>query len=172
MKKFYSQLLSELLCVASLSKSSGSGSQHLESLAAKNIHDSVARQLKYMKYFGEESIPEKVTEKIDSAPLTNSGSESNFSQLDMECRRGSGQTKLETMSNRHMVKGNKYFESEQWNEMTSELKAKEWNFSRNSQEAKIVKEMRNKFLNKVKNAEKLAGSAKIKKRNKRKMREL
>ena len=52
--------------------------------------------------------------------------------------------------------------------MTSELKAKEWNFSRNSQEAKIVKEMRNKFLNKVKNAEKLAGSARIKKETKEK----
>ena len=166
MKLFYSKLLDELKTVETIAKSSDSGAKHLESQAAKNIHDSVAKQLKYMKFFSAEGEPDIVVEKIDSAPLTNSGSESNFSQLDMECRRG-GQTKLETMSNRHIVKGNKLFKSENWRLMTKELKSKEWEIARNSEGAKIVKEMKNEFMNKVKTAEKLAGSEKIKKKQKK-----
>ena len=166
MKVFYAKLLGDLKVVEGVGKSSVSGSQHLESQAARNIHDSVAKQLQYMKYFGDEAVPDDVLEKIGAAPLTNSGSESNFSQLDMLCRRG-GQTKLETMSSRHMVKSNKFFESDNWKQLTSELKSKEWNISRNSKGAKIVKEMKNEFMNKVKNAEKLAGSEKIKKKQKK-----
>ena len=74
-------------------------------------------------------------------PFTNSGAESNFAQLDLECRRGSGQTKLKTMSDRHVVKSNKYFESDQWKKLSPELKQKEWDFARNSEKAKIVKDM-------------------------------
>ena len=126
-----------------------------------------------MKFFDDDNdIPESVAKKIDSAPLTNSGAESNFSQLDLECRRGSGQTKLKTMSDRHMVKGNRYFESDLWKDMTPELKAKEWDFARKSSKAKIVKEMRNEFIEKVKAAEKLSGAEKIKKKLKKNVRTL
>ena len=125
-----------------------------------------------MKFFSEDSIPEEIQAKIDLAPLTNSGSESNFSQLDLECRRGSGQTKLETMSNRHMVKGNKYFESDHWKEMSPELKEKEWNYARGSPQAKIVRDMKNEFLAKVKAAEKMIISEKIKKKQRKNERSL
>ena len=97
-----------------------------------------------MKFFSEDSIPEEIQAKIDLAPLTNSGSESNFSQLDLECRRGSGQTKLETMSNRHMVKGNKYFESDHWKEMSPELKEKEWNYARKAEKMIISEKIKKK----------------------------
>ena len=105
-----------------------------------------------MKYFTDDTFPHDIEEKQNDAPLTNSGCESNFSQLDLECRRGSGQTKLQTMSDRHMVKGNRYFDTEQWMLMSSELKNKEWKQARNSKESKVVKEMKREFMEKVKAA--------------------
>ena len=48
--------------------------------------------------------------------------------------------------------------------MSSELKAKQWSFARTSKEAKIVKEMKNKFMDKVKAAEGLANKERVRKK--------
>ena len=105
--------------------------------------------------------------KMDQAPLTNSGCESNFAQLDLECRRGSGQTTLQTMSSRHLVKTNKYFDTDEWKQLSTELKAKCWKDARSGQQAKIVKEMQKEFINKVKAAEALSNQEKIRKKSKK-----
>ena len=68
------------------------------------------------------------------------------------------------MSDRHMVKGNKYFETEEWKSLSSELKRKEWKTARASKEAKIVTEMKKEFMEKVKAAEHLASKEKIRRK--------
>lgn len=166
LKQFYSNLLSDLSAAAKKT-SSMSGSELLEASVAGNVHDGLQNQLHYMKFFSDDLDDSDAFEKIDDAPLTNSGCEANFSQLDLECRRGSGQTKLETMSDRHMVKGNKYFETEQWKLLSSELKRKEWKTARSSKEAKIVRDMKKEFIEKVKAAENLASKEKIRRKQKK-----
>ena len=92
------------------------------------VSAAMSKQLNYMDFYKEGAeISDDILDKIDEAPLTNSGAESNFAHLDLECRRGSGQTKLKTMSDRHVVKSNNYFESDQWKRLSPELKQKEWN---------------------------------------------
>ena len=152
MKIFYKELL-EMLSSAAAKKSDMSGSELLEASAAANIHSGLQHQLGYMKFFTDVPISEETKQKMNEAPLTNSGCESNFSQLDLECRRGAGQTKLQTMSDRHIVKGNKYFETDQWRELSSEMKSKEWKNARASKEAKTVRAMKEEFIEKVKSAE-------------------
>ena len=70
------------------------------------------------------------------------------------------------MSDRPMVKGNKYFETEQWKLLSSELKRKEWKTARSSKEAKIVRDMKKEFMEKVKAAENLASKEKDQKKAK------
>ena len=166
MKKFYSELLQSLSTVAQPSAGM-TGTQRLKASVAGSIHAGLQHQLAYMKFFSEDSVSEETEKKQNDAPLTNSGCESNFSQLDLECRRGSGQTKLETMSDRHMVKGNRYFDTDQWKQMPAELKQKQWKSSRSSKEAKIVKYMKKEFLEKVKDAESIANKERIRKKQKK-----
>ena len=166
MKKFYSELLQNLSTVAQASAAM-IGTQLLEASVAGSIHAGLKHQLGYMTYFTEDSVSEETERKQNEAPLTNSGCESNFAQLDLECRRGSGQTKLQTMSDRHMVKGNRYFDTDQWKDMPAELKQMQWKSSRSSKEAKIVKDIKNEFLEKVKAAESLSRKEKIRKKQKK-----
>ena len=104
---------------------------------------------------------------MDQAPLTNSGCESNFAQLDLECRRGSGQTTPHTMSNRHMIKTNQYFDTEEWKKLAPELKAKAWKDARCGEQAKIVKIMQKEFMDKVKASDALVTQEKINKKTER-----
>ena len=113
LKELFPKLLDDLSTM-SVKKARMSGSELLECQAASSISEGMRKQLKYMDFYRDDiDLSQEVLDRIDDAPLTNSGSESNFAQLDLECRRGSGQTKLQTISDRHIVKANKYFESYQ-----------------------------------------------------------
>ena len=74
--------------------------------------------------------------------MTNSGCESNFAQLDLECRRGGGQTTLQTMYNRHIV----FFNTEKWKQMKTDVKNKAWKKARSGEQANVVKSMQKEFL--------------------------
>ena len=115
MREFFSKLLKDLSSHACKTPAM-SGSELLEVEVCDKVHSALQYQLNYMKFYKEsefEELPESIIQKIDQAPLTNSGCESNFAQLHLECKRGSGQTTLQTMSNRVMVKTNQYFNSEE-----------------------------------------------------------
>ena len=62
-------------------------------------------QLKYMTWFTDEadSIPTEIQSKMERAPLTNSGCESEFAFLDNACKTTSGNTTLTSLSNRHVI---------------------------------------------------------------------
>ena len=172
LKVLFASLLDNLSSL-SVKKPGMSGFELLESEAALKISAAMTKQLAYMDFYKEEvEISQAVLDKIDQAPLTNSGAESNFAQLDLECRRGSGQTKLKTMSDRHVVKSNKYFESDQWKKLSPELKQKEWDFARNSEKAKIVKDMQKDFFAKVAAADKIATKEKAIKKQKKNLKML
>ena len=170
MKKCFS----DLRCTMSREASTSSYMFHsclLEAEGYAKSRNSLKHQLSYMRLFQEDPnddpISEKIFKKMSEAPLTNFGCESNFAQLDLECRRGSGQTTLQTMSNRNMVKTNQYFNTEEWKQLSPELRAKSWKDARSGEAAKIVRSMQQDFLNKVKAAESLARQAKISKKAKK-----
>ena len=170
MKLVFSDILTKLSSSATKT-SDMSGSELLEAEISAKVHESLRNQLNYMKYYREDSesdpISDSVLKKLEQSPLTNSGCESNFAQLDLECRRGSGQTTLQTMSNRNMVKTNQYFNTEAWKQMEKELKNKAWNDARSSEQAKIVRAMQKQFLDKVKASEAVANQEKINKKIKK-----
>ena len=147
MKECFTDILNNL-SISSAHNKDMSGMQHLEAEVCYKVNTSLRAQLDYMKFFQtnpDEEVDEQTVKKMELAPLTNSGCESNFSQLDLECRRGSGQTTLQTMSNRHMVKTNQFFDSEQWKQLAPELKAKSWKEARSGEQAKIVKGLQEEF---------------------------
>ena len=170
LRVFFPDLLSQLSSAATKS-SALSGSELLEAEVCSKVQSALKNQLEYMKFYREEVEDDKLSDeilvKMDQAPLTNSGCESNFAQLDLECKRGSGQTTLQTMSNRHMVMINRYFESEHWKKMAPELKNKAWKEARSGEQAKIVKDMKKDFLDKVKASESLANQERIKKKQRK-----
>ena len=82
--------------------------------------------------------------------------------VDLECRRvGGGQTTLQTMSNRHIVKTYKYFKTEDWEYVESKSKNKAWRVARSSEQAKNIRSMQYDFLDKVKVSEALANQEKF-----------
>ena len=167
MKQKFSEILTKLSNSA-MKTSDMSGKELLEAEICAKVHESLKHQLDYMAFYREDSEDDPISEvtlkKLEEAPLTNSGCESNFAQLDLECRRGGGQTTLQTMSNRHMVKSNKFFNTEDWTQMESEVKNKAWKEARSGEQAKIVKSMQKEFLDKVKASEALATQEKINKK--------
>ena len=76
------------------------------------------------------------------------------------------------MSDRHIVKANKYFESDQWKNLSKELKKEQWDFARNSEKAKVVKEIQKEFFAKVATVDKLASKEKIIKKQRKNKRML
>ena len=171
MKQVFSDILSKL-SKSAVQTPEMSGSQLLEAEIHAKVHSSVKNQLDYMKFYREDIEEDELSgatlRKMEEAPLTNSGCESNFAQLDLECRRvGGGQTTLQTMSNRHIVKTNQYISSEDWKHMEAELKNRAWKDARSSSQAKIVRSMQKEFLDKVKSAEALANQEKIRKKLKK-----
>ena len=154
LKGFFSDLLGKLSSAA-VKTSDMSGPELLEAEVCSKVWSSLKHQLDYMKFYREDSIEisDETLKKMDRAPLTNSGCESNFAQLDLECKRGSGQTTLQTMSNRHLVKTNRYFDSPDWEKMAPELKGKAWKEARSGEHAVIVRNMQKQFLDKVKASE-------------------
>ena len=116
MKGFFNKLPKDLSSSANKTPAM-CGSQLLEAKVCDKVHFALKHQLDYMKYYNEsdfDKILDSIAKKNAQATLTNSGCESNFAQLDLECKRGSGQTTLQTMTNRVMVKTNKHFNSEEW----------------------------------------------------------
>ena len=164
MKIFFTDLLVKLsACSVKTLVMSGSGL--LEAEVCSKVKDSLKKQLDYMKYYREDTADDDLSEetlsKLDQAPLTNSGCESNFAQFDLECKRGSGQTTLNTMSNRNMIKTNQYFSTEEWVKLAPELKRKAWKDARSGEQALVVKDMKKQFLDKVKASERLANKERI-----------
>ena len=170
MKIFFTDLLTQLSS-SSVKTAAMSGSELLEAEVCRKAKDSLRNQLDYMKYFREdtedESMSEDTLKKLDQAPLTNSGCESNFAQFDLECKRGSGQNTLNTMSNRNMIKTNQYFSTEEWIKLAPELKSKAWKDARSGEQALVVKNMKKQFLDKVQASELLANKERIKKKTRK-----
>ena len=71
------------------------------------------------------------------------------------------------MSNRHLIKTNQYFDTDEWKKLAPELKAKAWKDARCGEQAKIVKSMQKEFMDKVRSSGALATQEKIRKKSRK-----
>ena len=84
------------------------------------------RQLEYVDYYTQDEEDQSVStlQKLKYAPLTNSGCESQFADLDNSVKKFGGTATVSTLSDKHVIKKNKMFESEEWKTMNLQEKKK------------------------------------------------
>ena len=135
---------------------SSGAEQIITAVCAGSIMTALKKQLDYMKCFTDEadSILAEIQSKMERAPLTNSGCESEFAFLDNVCKTTSGNTTLNTLSNRHIISRNKLFSHEKWKNLETEQKNQKWKWAMSSREVKRANRILHNFITKVKSAEK------------------
>jgi hypothetical protein len=140
-----------------------SGDQNLTAKGAKSIKAAIEHQVDYMPFLkGVEN--EVWSEKINYAPISNLGAESDFAKVGNALKRTGGSTRLETTGNQHLISENKLFQRNGWKIKSENEKKKKWSWARNSDEAKQARQLQDNFLKKVVAAKALA----LKEKEKRK----
>ena len=121
----------------SLRHSDMTSKEHLMASAAGNIRVAMERQLKYVDFYNqdEEEISASVSDKLKGAPLTNSGCESQFGELDNYVKKFGGTASVSTLSDKHVIKKNTFFESENWKVLSFEEKKQKFAWARGSSQA-------------------------------------
>ena len=119
---------------------------------ATAVRTNLQRQLDYMSFFSESiEIPRKET-RLLQAPMTNSGCESELATCGERIKKVGSTVSLESVSDRHIISRNKFFEHQKWKSSTLSEKRKYMHWARNSPEAKLVREKGKEYLKKVKAA--------------------
>ena len=154
--------------------------EYLLSSVASNIRVAMLRQLEYVDFYKQDEAEDvnadmgsstpSSTEKLKFAPLTNSGCESQFADLDNSVKKFGGTANVGTLSNKHVVRKNNLFETEGWKTMNLQEKKSKFAWARGSPQAKKVAQMQKEWIEKVSDAKSLAlvgKEAKKKKKNER-----
>ncbi|KAK6172763.1 hypothetical protein SNE40_016358 [Patella caerulea] len=118
----------------------------------------VKRQLLEMDYFKpsaneEDDIDER---KLQFAPLTNLGCESEFAGLSNCIRTTGGSTPLASHSRKAIVKQNGLLTNSDFCEMSEDDRRKKWKWARSSEQARMARRLETEFLEKVKLSRQLA----------------
>ena len=163
-KTFYLNKLEELEQL----KVCGIDDSNVDKLVAKcasKVHENLTRQLQQMPFILEEE-PAPSHANIDLAPLTNSGCESRMAELDRRLKVCGGSESIKSISNKQVVRVNRFLTTETAQDQPDEL----FKWARNSEEAKKVQQLKHEFLESVNMSKKLnieaKKSAKIKNANK------
>ena len=158
-KDFYSSKMKELEVISS--STDDSAISQLKKKCAEKVRFALLNQL-HMSAFFDESAPEedKPDATIEQAPQTNLGCESEFGFVTNDFKQEGGSTSLATISDKHVIQRNKLYEKERWIQLSKKERQRKWKWARNSNEAKMVKEMEAAFLERVKSAEMLSIKAK------------
>ena len=77
--------------------------------------------------------------KLNKAPITNLGPESNFGSVDDDLKRRGNSTKLSTISDKHIIDKNKLHTRNDWVDLSNEEKTEQWKWARRSKEVKEVR---------------------------------
>ena len=139
---------------------------------ASAIHINVRNQLDYMSLFSENTEIPRREARLLRAPMTNDGCESELATCGETIKKVGSTVSLNSISNRHIVTRNKLFESKKWKDLTLSERRKYMNWSRNSKEAKLVKEKGKEYLKKVKAAVNMQLDAKAVKKERKNARSL
>ena len=175
LKELFNQKLKELEEISK--KHQGmSNKEYLLASVASNIRVAMVRQLEYVDYYKQdEEVGDDAGasgDKLRFAPLTNSGCESQFADLDNSVKKFGGTANVGTLSDKHVIRKNNLFETEDWKMMNLQEKKSKFAWARGSVEAKKVIEMQKEWIEKVNSAKCLALVAKESKKKKKNERSL
>ena len=153
-----------------------SNKEYLLASVASNIRVAMVRQLEYVDYYKQdEEVGDDagaIGDKLRFAPLTNSGCESQFADLDNSVKKFGGTANVGTLSDKHVIRKNNLFETEDWKMMNLQEKKSKFAWARGSVEVKKVIEMQKEWIEKVNSAKCLALVAKESKKKKKNERSL
>ena len=95
------------------------------------------RQLGEMSFFSsaidqDSTADMTLNPKLDHAPVTNLGCESEFAKLDNRIKITGGTTSVQTLSRKNAVATNAYLVDSSFLDMTKEEKGNRWKWARNS----------------------------------------
>ena len=88
----------------------------------------------------------------------------DFAQVDNDCRRLDSPTSLKTISNKHIIQANKMYCKDRWLELSAMEKKTKWQWTRNSPQAKRVKELEKEFYSQIQAVEVISLAAKERKK--------
>ena len=118
------------------------------------IKENLQSQLNQMDFLKENADQTISNPKLTFAPLTNSGCESKFAQLDVKLKVCGGAASLDTISDKQIVSYNKYLLT------IKESAEKEFKWARTSDQAKSALALQKEFLNLVQITKSLAMESK------------
>ena len=127
------------------------------SKCSEKVLENLERQVGKVAFFRGETESE-LASKMEYAPLTNSGCESRMAELDVRVKYSGGSAPLTTISDKQVVATNKYLLSKDFE--TEEKTREQFDWAKNSDEAKRANELQTEFLEQVKEVKKVAVRAK------------
>ena len=140
------------------------GDEMLKLKCATEVHIALERQLSRMGFFIKPKEGDAI--RLEGAVITNLGCEGEFVSVDNDLRKTGGAVSVETISSRHIVARNKMHVKERWEKLSKLERKGQWNWAKNSKEAKKVMEMEKEFNDRLQGLNKLTIQAKIEKKRK------
>ena len=119
-----------------VNNSSATGEELLKHKCASEIKIALERQMAKVKFFTDGAENEA---KLNKAPITNLGPESNFGSVTEDLKKSGNSTNLSTISDKHIIEKNKLYRKQQWVNFSSDEKAEEWKWAKRSSEVKEVR---------------------------------
>ena len=110
------------------------------------ITTGIERQLSSMDYFDDDAGE---NELLQFAPLTNLGCEWEVASLDVRLKVSGGTTTIQTLSNKTVVKTNKYLEHKDLLDLSPGEKALAWRIARTGEDAMQVRALLRDFTSTV-----------------------
>ena len=110
------------------------------------ITTGIERQLSSMDYFDDDAGE---NELLQFAPLTNLGCESEVAALDVRLKVSGGTTTIQTLSNKTVVKTNKYLEHKDLLDLSPGERALAWRIARTGEDAMQVRALLMDFTSTV-----------------------
>ena len=153
-KQFYETKLQKL-SEMSVESPSMTTREKLVSRCAQKVHENLQSQLDQVSFLQNE-IPVANLSKLQYAPLTNSGCESKFAELDNRVKFSGGSSNLDTISDKQVVKYNRYLLQPKVIESAKEQFA----WARGSKQAKEARKLQDEFLSQIKVMKSLSIKAK------------
>ena len=157
-RKFFERKLPELKQVRDESMDSDDGKSRLYGAVLDEVIDTLERQLSEMAFFrsGEGMDVEIDEDKMEFAPLTNLGCESEFAKLDVRIVASGGSTSVQTHSRKNIVTTNRLLSDPSFTTLSNAEKRNKWKWARTSDNVSDVKEIESNCLHTVKMTKRLA----------------
>ena len=124
----------------------GDGKQKLLKSVLEEVIITVERQLSEMDIFKDS---EADIDRLEYAPVTNLGCESEFAKLDNRLKVSGGSATVETLSRKNIVSTNKLLSDQSFTELTEEQKMGQWKWARKSKEVEEAKAMKKELIETV-----------------------